>query len=310
MSDLSVLIPSHNPRKELMSQVLDALRCQSLPLERWELLLIDNASEPPFSPDALAWHPQGRLVREPRLGLTHARLRGIAEAKAELLVWVDDDNVLDSNYLQEALAAFQTNPRLGAAGGSSVACYAEPPPAWFQEGLVPLGCRDHGDEPLWMSWRDQPPHYPSQAPIGAGLVIRREAIQLWADQLERDARRRAFGRTGQALSSGEDNDINLTLLAHGWELAYLPQLRLTHHIPAARLQRAYQQRLARASFRDFVQVLNHHGIRPWSAIAAWTVPLRAFKAWFTFRAWRGAAARIRWWGAIGQFEGRASLRRR
>ena len=80
---------------------------------------------------------------------------------------------------------------------------------------------------------------------------------------------------------------------------------------AARLQAAYQQRLARASFRDFVQVLDLHGIRPWCAIPAWSVPLRALKAWFTFRAWRrDAAARIRWWGAIGQFEGRSSLQRR
>ena len=305
--EVSTLIPAHNSSKELLTLVLHALRRQSLPLHRWELLLIDNASEPPLTSDELAWHPQARLVREPRLGLTHARLRGIAEAKGELLVWVDDDNVLDSSYLQAALEAFRSNPRLGAAGGPSVARYAETPPAWFKEGLVPLGCRDHGDQPVWMSWRDQAPHYPPEAPIGAGLVIRRDAIQVWADQVRSDGRRRAFGRRGQALSSGEDNDINLTLLAHGWELAYLPQLRLSHHIPAARLQEAYPQRLARASFRDFVQVLDLHGIRPWRAIAGWTVPLRALRAWFTYRAWRGPAERIRWQGAVGQFEGRSAL---
>ncbi|MFY8148880.1 MAG: glycosyltransferase [Prochlorococcaceae cyanobacterium] len=309
MSELSVLIPSHNPRRELLAKVLAALRQQSLPLDQWELLLIDNASTPSLSPVVLGWHPQARLVKEPRLGLTHARLRGLNEAKGELLVWVDDDNVLDPGYLEAALEAFRSNPRLGAAGGPSLPCYATPPPVWFVEGLVPLGCSHHGDQPLAMSWRNQPPHYPPAAPIGAGLVIRSEAIRLWADQLEHDPRRQAFGRTGQSLRSGEDNDINLTLLAHGWELAYLPQLRLSHHIPAGRLTEAYQQRLARASFRDFVQVLDLHGVRPWNAIAAWTVPLRALKAWFTFRAWRGPAERIRWQGAIGQFEGRAALAR-
>ena len=307
MTFLSVLIPSHNPRLPLLIQVLEALRQQTLAPEHWELLLIDNASDRPLLDDLLNWHPQARLVREAALGLTQARLRGIAEACGEVLVWVDDDNVLDPGYLKAAVEAFRTNPRLGAAGGASIPCYAEPPPAWFVEGLVPLGCRDHGDQPVLMSWRDQPPHYPPAAPIGAGLVIRREAIQVWADQVRSDGRRRAFGRRGQALSSGEDNDINLTLLAHGWELAYLPQLRLSHHIPAARLQEAYQQRLARASFRDFVQVLDLHGIRPWRAIAGWTVPLRALRAWFTYRAWRGPAERIRWQGAIGQFVGRAAL---
>jgi glycosyltransferase involved in cell wall biosynthesis len=307
MTFLSVLIPSHNPRLPLLIQVLEALHQQTLAPEQWELLLIDNASDPPLSADLLTWHPNARLVREPVLGLTQARLRGITEARGEVLVWVDDDNVLDPGYLNAAIEAFRYNSSLGAAGGSSMACYAEPPPAWFVEGLVPLGCRDHGDQPVLMSWRDQPPHYPQEAPIGAGLVIRREAIQVWADQVRSDGRRRAFGRRGQALSSGEDNDINLTLLAHGWELAYLPQLRLSHHIPAARLQEAYQQRLARASFRDFVQVLDLHGIRPWRVIAGWTVPLRALRAWFTYRAWRGPAERIRWQGAVGQFEGRSQV---
>ena len=37
----------------------------------------------------------GRVVREERLGLTHARLRGHAEASGKILVFVDDDNLLD-----------------------------------------------------------------------------------------------------------------------------------------------------------------------------------------------------------------------
>jgi glycosyltransferase involved in cell wall biosynthesis len=304
---LSVLIPTHNPRLGLLDQVLAALRQQTLDFGQWELLLIDNASDVPLTNDLLFWHPKARVVREPILGLTHARLRGITVARGDVLVWVDDDNFLHPDYLKAAIEAFEANPKLGAAGGSSIACYAEPPPPWFVEGLVPLGCRDHGEQPLLMSWRDQPPNYPPEAPIGAGLVIRLSAIKTWADQVRTDAYRRAFGRRGQAPSSGEDNDINLTLLSHGWELAYLPQLRLRHYIPVQRLQAAYQQRLSRASFRDFVQVLDLHGIRLWHAIPGWTVPLRALRAWFTYRAWRGPAERIRWQGAVGQFEGRATL---
>ena len=308
MTLLSVLIPSHNPRPELLKQVLHSLSKQTLQPTDWELLLIDNASTAPLKADLLAWHPNGRLIVEPTLGLTSARLRGIEEARGPLLVWVDDDNVLDPGYLEAALEAFQANPKLGAAGGASIPCYTESPPSWFVKGLVPLGCRDHGDQPIAMSWRDQPPHYPPAAPIGAGLVIRHQAIQHWAHQVQGDQRRRAFGRKGKALSSGEDNDINLTLLANGWELAYLPRLRLTHHIPSSRLELAYQKRMARASFRDFVQVLDLHGIRPWGAITRWTIPLRALRAWFRYRAWGGPAESIRWQGAIGQFEGRSLLK--
>ena len=158
-----------------------------------------------------------------------------------------------------------------------------------------------------MSWVDQPPHYPPAAPIGAGMVIRKQAMQVWADAVASDPDRLSLGRRGMALSSGEDNDINLTLLRAGWELAYLPQLRLTHVIPASRLTLAYQKRLARASFRDFVRVLDRHGIRPWMAIPRWSVPLRALRTWFRYRAWRSPAHQVRWSGALGQFEGRALL---
>lgn len=309
MTFLSVLIPSHNPRLPLLIQVLEALCQQTLAPERWELVLIDNASDPPLSETLLYWHPDARLVREPALGLTQARLRGIAEARGELLVWVDDDNVLHPGYFKAAVEAFEANPRLGAAGGPSMACYAEPPPVWFVEGLVPLGCRDHGDQPLWMSWVDQPHQYPPAAPIGAGLVIRKQAMQVWADAVTCDPDRLSLGRRGTALSSGEDNDINLTLLRAGWELAYLPQLRVTHVIPAARLTLDYQKRMARASFRDFVRVLDRHGIRPWPAVPRWSVPLRALLSWFRYRAWSGPTQVVRWNGALGQYEGRALLPR-
>jgi glycosyltransferase involved in cell wall biosynthesis len=307
MIQLSVLIPSHTPRQDVLAQVLAALRSQTLPLEQWELLLIDNASTPPLNPDVLAWHPRARLVREPQLGLTHARLRGIVEAQASLLVWVDDDNVLDPDYLEAALKVFEAIPELGAAGGASQAQYTEPPLPWYEEGLAPLGCRDLGDEEIWMRWYPDAPAYPPAAPIGAGMVIRKQAIQAWADAVRADSDRLSFGRRGTALSSGEDNDISLTLLRSGWELAYLPQLRLLHVIPAARLTLAYQKRMARASFRDFVRVLDRHGIRPWPAIPRWSIPLRALRSWFRYRVWRSPAQQVRWSGALGQFEGRATL---
>lgn len=307
MTLITVLIPSHNPRGDVLAEVLEALRHQSLPLDQWELLLIDNASAIPLSQDLLCWHPRARLVREPQLGLTHARLRGIAESQGDLLVWVDDDNILCPGYLEAARAAFETSPQLGGAGGPSLARYSEQPPSWFEEGLAPLGCRDHGDQPIRMSWVDQPPHYPTASPIGAGMVTRKQAIQRWADAVAGDPDRLALGRRGAALSSGEDNDINLTLLGAGWELAYIPQLCLTHVIPAARLTLPYLKRLARDSFRDFVRVLDQHGIRPWPAITRWSVPLRALRTWFRYRAWSSEAQQIRWSGALGQYEGRCTI---
>lgn len=307
---LSVLIPTHNPRRDLLGETLVALRGQTLPTGDWELILLDNASSPPLPVELVAWHPRGRVLPVPTLGLTHARVAGCETAAGEILVWVDDDNLLAPDYLEAVLARFENAPRLGALGGKSLPRYETPPPPWFSLGLAPLGCRDLGDRPREASWSaDTARHYPDCAPIGAGLAIRRDAMLAWTALVKRDPVRASFGRTGAALTSGEDNDINLALLAAGWTLAYEPRLSLTHVIPARRLTLDYQRRIARASFRDFVRVLDLYGIRPWPAVSRPGAALRRLRAWFTHRAWSGPAAAIRWQASCGQIDGRATLAR-
>lgn len=115
-----------------------------------------------------------------------------------------------------------------------------------------------------------------------------------------------FDRRGSELTSGGDNDIILTLMRHGWEIAYLPELALTHLIPADRVTASYLGRLNRGIRKSWRQVLARHEANPWAPILRWTVPLRKFQAWFACRAWSSPAARIRWLGAGGHFEGRSS----
>ena len=99
ISDISVIIPTHAPHAERLARTLVGLRQQSLPLARWDLVVVDNRSPEPVSLD-LSWHPTARVVREDRLGLTHARLAGGAAVRAPLLVFVDDDNVLGLVFLR------------------------------------------------------------------------------------------------------------------------------------------------------------------------------------------------------------------
>ncbi len=79
MIAVSAIICTHNPRRDYLKRVLNALQAQTLPKDEWELLIIDNASEQALATDwDLSWHPLPRHIREDELGLTPARLRGIA----------------------------------------------------------------------------------------------------------------------------------------------------------------------------------------------------------------------------------------
>ena len=111
---LSAIICTHNPRPDYLTRCLTSLEAQTLPREKWELILVDNASVSDKAPRPdLSWHPQSRLVYEEELGLTPARLRGIRETTGDLLVFVDDDNVLDPDFLETAVRTAEEKLFLG-----------------------------------------------------------------------------------------------------------------------------------------------------------------------------------------------------
>lgn len=311
MPEVTAVVCTYSPRREHLEATLDSLRNQTLDQERWEFILVDNNS-----PDALegrvdlSWHPQARVVREEQPGLTHARLRSFRESRAPLIVYIDDDNVLAPDYLERAVALFAGDAQLGVAGGKSLPRYEVEPPAWFHGLDIDLACRDLGDEVLTASWEGVPlgeRSYPACAPIGAGMVIRKEAYATYVEAAAADPVRRALGRTGESLASGEDNDIVMSALAEGWRVGYFPSLSLTHLISAGRLTRAYLARMAYSSSRTWVLVLGVHGVRPWAPISSWSVPLRKTRAYLSTQAWRNDASYVRWRGACGLFEGRALL---
>lgn len=259
---ISVAICSHNPAPLRLERVLSALRAQKLSAGNWELLLVDNASSPALSPD-LGWHPQSRIVRESQLGLTHARLRAIAESRGELIVFVDDDNLLAADYLVEAAAIAAAWPILGAWGGRIDPEFTAPPPEWTQEfwhllALVPL------ETPRWSNALTGN----HAVPPGAGLCVRREVALHYVDTVRRDPLRQRLDRVGASLTSGGDLDLALTSVALGLGTGQFPQLKVTHIIPPERLESDYLLRLVEGvaystHLFDYLRG-NHPGHRPQS----------------------------------------------
>jgi len=306
--ELSAIIAAHNPDAGRFMRTLEGLRAQTLPVAAWELLVIDNASEPPVAGRfELGWNPAARVVREENLGLTSARLRGFAEAAGRLIVLVDDDNVLPAGFLEGVLRIFETQPQLGVVGGRVTPEFEEPPPAWTREFWGLLALHDHGERSL-VQKGGAGAGWPKFAPVGAGLGVRRAALSLYLGALQRDPSRRHLDRRGTALCSGGDNDLVFTILHGGWDVGYFPELQLTHLIPRGRLAPGYLARLNEGIMRTWVRVLALHGQCPWPAIPRWTVSLRSARAWWRSRAWRSPAHRIRWRGHVGQFLGQADLR--
>lgn len=232
---ISVIICTHNPRQDYLQKVLQSLKNQTLSLEQWELLLIDNASNTVLAKEVdLQWHLLSRHIREEKLGLTHARLRGIEESTGEVLVFVDDDNVLAPDYLSEGMNIANKWTMLGVWGGQLIAEFEDnnvtPRARKFWDGSLKKDC-----------WGNIPER--RLAPPGAGVFIRRIVAEKYKNLCDSSEIRLLLGRSGEDLSSDEDIDISYTACDIGLGMGRFIKLKLTHLIPSQRTNIDYLRKL-------------------------------------------------------------------
>jgi glycosyltransferase involved in cell wall biosynthesis len=236
---ISVIICTHNPKFDYLMRVLQALKNQTLSANLWELLLVDNASELVLSSKVdLNWHLQARHIREEQLGLTPARLRGINEAVAETLVFVDDDNVLDSDFLEIALRISKEWQILGAWGGQIRPEFEQQPPDWTKPYWPLLAIREF-ERDKWSNLENQT----ETLPCGAGLCVRKVVAEKYAQLLHNQPEREGMDRKGKSLISGGDWDLAFTSYDMGLGTGQFTSLKMAHLIPNFRLQEHYLLRL-------------------------------------------------------------------
>jgi glycosyltransferase involved in cell wall biosynthesis len=235
----SVIICAHNPRSDYFARVLASLRDQTLPFDNWELLIVDNASKVPLARDwQISWHPTARHIMEAELGVAAARRRGIREACADLIVFVDDDNVLDETYLSQAVAIAREWPLLGAWGSGSIKADFEVEPAGPVRQFLPYLALRETASPQWSNVTS----CLQAMPWGAGLCVRRPLGIAYCQSCERSSIQ-IKGRVGTVALSGEDKEITIVCCTQGFGFGIFPELRITHLIPRHRVSEKHITRL-------------------------------------------------------------------
>jgi glycosyltransferase involved in cell wall biosynthesis len=112
---ISALLTTHN-RAHLLPRVLEGLEKQTLPQDLFEVIVIDESSdETPALLAAYAGRLHMRVFRQDGGGLAAAKNLGIFAATSPILVFLDDDDVLEPGALAAHLAAHKANPDLAVA---------------------------------------------------------------------------------------------------------------------------------------------------------------------------------------------------
>ncbi|HEY9699755.1 MAG TPA: glycosyltransferase family 2 protein [Trichocoleus sp.] len=221
---ISAIICTHN-REAYLGKAIDSLLAQAFAGE-FEVIVVDNASTDRTREVVESRsHPCLRYCYEPITGLSVARNTGAKAAQSPILAYLDDDAVASPTWLQVLWDAYQQNEKLAIAGGKVTLLWASGTirPWWLSEGLTGnLGAYDLGNEVINID-------RPGLTPRGLNYSIRRTFLeQVGGFDLN-------LGRVGKSLLSNEELRMTELALEQGWQVTYLPQALVAHHVAPDRL---------------------------------------------------------------------------
>jgi glycosyltransferase involved in cell wall biosynthesis len=233
--DASVCICTYN-RKDSLLGVLRSLMAMQVPEDAsFEVIVVDNNSSDGTGEALGAVDWKGlplRQVLETRQGLSHARNRGVSEARGRVIAFLDDDVVVAVDWLDRLLSAFSTDDAPASVGGPAYLDADLPRPPWWHEELEgPAGHFDGGDSVL----RSED-GYEGMIGIGANLAFDRRMFERYG------LFRTDLGRSGRSLAMGEEIEFLERLRRNGERLVYDPSVVVHHRPDLARVSKAYLRR--------------------------------------------------------------------
>jgi glycosyltransferase involved in cell wall biosynthesis len=232
--DITIAICTYNGEKRL-PDVLERLRTQvHIQNLRWEVIVVDNNSTDNTSKIVQEyqanWSATNPLIYcfEAQQGAAFARKRAIRESRAELIGFLDDDNLPAPDWVAAAFAFAQQHPQAGAYGSQIHADFEVKPPENFHRIAPFLAITERGSEPLQYESRKK------LLPPSAGLVVRKQA---WVESVPNSCV--LTGRVTGSMLTSEDLEVLSYIQKAGWEIWYVPTMLVHHKIPSWRLQRDY-----------------------------------------------------------------------
>lgn len=123
----SIIIPTHNRAMQL-ADCLGALACLDYPRDRFEVIVVDDASEMPLD-DAFARVPRDlevTLLRQSQAGPAAARNLGAMRARGTFFAFTDDDCVPTPGWLSALEARLCASPETAFGGQTVNALTANP----------------------------------------------------------------------------------------------------------------------------------------------------------------------------------------
>lgn len=121
---VTVIVPVYNDQRGL-ERCLKALVQQTYPVDRYDVIVVDNGSSPPIRlPPQLSMSCV--VLREMSPGSYAARNRGLLQASGQVLAFTDADCLPSATWIEAGVAALQANTGVGLVAGRVDVCPLDP----------------------------------------------------------------------------------------------------------------------------------------------------------------------------------------
>lgn len=229
---ISVVICTYNRHERLEQTIKSFFAQRHLELVEHELLVIDNNSTDRTRDTVARLHTAHplRYVFEPRQGLCAARNRGVSDSNGDFVALLDDDVVLDSEWLCRLERAFRETDA-DVVGGRSYLIFEGPLPAWFGPDFRPM----LSEVELGGSRAVVPE---GRGLAGLNLAFRKRVLAAVGPFDE------TIDRRGRELLGGGETLIMRKIQAAGGVILYDPDIVVGHIIGPDRLEWDYFVRLS------------------------------------------------------------------
>jgi len=213
--EFSVVVPAYNAAATL-GECLAALRSQTMPRARYEIIVVDDGSA-----DATAQVAEAagvHVLRQPNQGPAVARNLGVRQASGDIVLFTDADCVPAANWLEEMVAPFADPEIVGSKGVYRTR----------QPGLVPRFVQVEYQERYDQMERA---HYIDFVDTYAAAYRRQVFLQ-----------HNGFD-TSFPTASVEDQELSFRLAKRGYKMVFVPGAVVYHRHPptlAAYVRRKYK----------------------------------------------------------------------
>lgn len=222
-------------RAQLLDSTLTRLHELRIPAGvDWELLIVNNNCTDDTD-EVIARHAPHLPVRrlfEPNRGIAHARNKAAGEAKGELLLWTDDDVLVDPDWLSEYAKAANDWPDAAFFGGTIDPWFVTPMPRWLRNNynqlsmVFPTKQLGSGIFPLPEGERL----------LCANMALRTSLFQHYSYDTRMDRRLPEFKEYSAAC---EDHELIDRLRRDGYQGMWIGPARVLHYVAPDRLTKTF-----------------------------------------------------------------------